>query len=72
MLYPVELRARMIRWPFGRGESACILHEFCSLAMGSTRLDGIASIVKVLALCLFVVAMMFVRRTGATYSGVHA
>jgi hypothetical protein len=38
VLYPVELRARMIRWPFGWGESACILHEFRSLAMGSACL----------------------------------
>jgi len=62
----------MIRWPFGWGESACILHEFRSLAMGSARLGGIASIVRVLALCLFVVAMMFVRGSGAAHSGVHA
>jgi hypothetical protein len=72
VLYPVELRARMICWPFGSGESACILHEFRSLAMGSEHLGGIASIVKALALCLFLVAMMFVRGSGAAYSPVYA
>ena len=71
VLYPVELRARMICWPFGSGESACILHEFRSLAMGSARPGGIASIVKALALCIFLVAIMFVRGSGAAYSGVH-
>lgn len=61
----------MICWPFDCGESACILHEFRSLAMGSARPGGIASIVKALALCIFLVAIMFVRGSGATYSGVH-
>jgi hypothetical protein len=71
VLYPVELRARMIRWPFSSDESACILHEFHSLAMGSECLGGIALIGGVLALGLFVIVMMFVRGSGAAYSGVH-
>ena len=71
VLYPVELRARMIRWPFSSDESACILHEFHSLAMGSACLGGIALIGGVLALGLFVIVMMFVRGSGAAYSGVH-
>ena len=71
VLYPVELRARMIRWPFSSDESACILHEFHSLAMGSACLGGIALIGGVLALGLFVIVIMFVRGSGAAYSGVH-
>jgi len=61
----------MIRWPFSSGESACILHEFHSLAMGSACLGGIALIGVVLALGLFVIVIMFVRGSGAAYSGVH-
>ena len=71
VLYPVELRARMICWPFGSGESACILHEFRSLAMGSAYLSGIASIVKTLALYLFLAAIRIVPGVPAQPTPVY-